>query len=292
MFLYHIIDKIHSTSNYLLGSLHIFPFESLHAKVKPLLLECDLLVTEHMRTDLKEVLAGEINTSYEGEEVTSFLDLLPEEMQKEIKIDIASAEEVTLQMSRFALENVGVPLAALTPRAIGLIAQILFYYAPGIDAVIADIYEANSKKIEYLEDPIHKIGFIEKVEDSINFTTETLTQTLNECFHSSSRREVEEYVVESYNHIPEIEADDDVTYRNTNWMLGSEPYKSLPQLLEQDNILIVVGCGHLFGTKGILKKLGDEGYEIYRMDSDLVESLCTVEDLLGVTTHLEGDLGI
>ncbi len=135
------------------------------------------------------------------------------------------------------------------------------------DITVMNIGESEGKEIGGFEDLAFQMHllFDAPIAEQLDDLLETLrtedkiieySQRLADAYKSQNLDAVYQMIIDPEMGISEESMDRMVYSRNANWA------EQLKSLLPSKSILMVVGCGHLPGDKGILQLLRNQGYNV------------------------------
>jgi uncharacterized protein YbaP (TraB family) len=252
---------------YLLGSVHLL--DSKHATL-PANMQCaykqsEALVMEIDLDDLDEAAAAQFMMAHGmlGEDET-LQTLLPADLYSRVTV---------------LAEKVGLPMAMLEKMKPWLAATMLAQFAMlksgldpklGVDMQLAEKAKADRKEITGLEtiveqlqifdtiDRREQLAFLDISSDDLAKMTKD-TELLMSAWRSGDERALEQQMMAEYSKAPVL-YDKLLRDRNRKWV---------PQLLElrnsSEDVLVVVGAGHLVGKGSVIELLRGKGAKIERL---------------------------
>lgn len=258
--------KIESEKNtvYLLGSIHVLrkanyplkkPIEDAFDDVRRVVFEIHLDSAEMMSTQMMILSKG----------------MFDDDMNLQNSIDSTTYDRMRMkfedfgislgQMNRFKPWFAALTLTTLTMQKLG------FDPMYGIDRYFFQKAKQTGKKISALEtvgDQIQLLDELSKMNPK-DLILQTLTEldflgkeidALVASWESGDTRNLENMVLRSFREYPEIYCKF-IFQRNMEWLPKIQYFFTL-----EENVLVIVGAGHLLGEEGLISSLRQEGYTV------------------------------
>ena len=269
-------------TNYLLGTVHSYPFERLSEKVREFFLSKNTLCTEHSSVKWGDVAGdwGLINQTRQIPDVAfsviEFLKAAIHGIKCAVTFNIPKEqlELIESDITSYA-RDWGINPWQLSPAGVRAM-EHLVQYKDGIDSVLV---RRSSAKLSYLEST-------EVVQNALggNVLSMMMSMACWRCSNDGLGEMAQMYedgflyasLMKTMSAEPQIYRD-----RNVKFLQGDgHQYLGILKISStQSDILVAVGMGHLFGDNGLLRRLIENGYEIKRLDDTLCATHFTVDDL-------------
>ncbi|MGD8395681.1 MAG: TraB/GumN family protein [Candidatus Eiseniibacteriota bacterium] len=252
------------SSIFILGSLHVTPpdvyplpaaIDSAYALSETVVFEADLDSLTSPAFQMAMLGAG----TYEGD--TSLESALDDTTYARLRSQV---ESMGLSMTMFSRMKPW--LCAVSLTGVELM-KLGFDPANGIDMHVHERAKEDGKTIVGLESPAFQLGLFADLDarqsELMLLRTlveleqlDTMVDDLLDAWRRGDLEKLDGMLLDSFEAFPEM-LEIFLTDRNERWV---------PQLVELaaggDDLLVVVGAGHLVGPKGVLALLEERGYEI------------------------------